>query len=168
MVEDLEGTISDRLVSALPKAQSSRISTQIYDFFTPQPVQGADVYLLRMILHDWPAADAVKILKNQLEALKASPRARLIIMDTVLPRPGSISTVEEGLLRVRDLTMIQTFNSKEREVGEFEKLFSQAHDEEGCLALKNMIKPPGSLMSVMEVIYRPYHQNGLPNGTDKS
>jgi 6-hydroxytryprostatin B O-methyltransferase len=99
---------------------------------------------------------AITILKNQLGALKANPRARLIIMDTVLPTPGSMSSVEEALLRVRDLTMIQAFNSKEREVVEFIDLFSQASDEEGYLILKKMIKPPGSVMSVMEVAYQQF------------
>ena len=75
-------------------------------------------------------------------------------MDTVLPLPGSISIVEEALLRVRDLTMIQAFNSKERELGEFEKLFSKACDQDGSLVLKQIIKPPGSVMSVMEVAYQ--------------
>ena len=107
-----------------------------------------------MILHDWPAADAVVILKNQLEALKAKPGARLLIMDTVLPLLGSISAVEEAILRVRDLTMIQTFNSKERELGEFEELFRQTRDQDGGLMLKKSIKPPGSVMSVMEVMYQ--------------
>lgn len=114
-----------------------------------------------MILHDWPSADAVTILKNQLSALKVKPSSRLVIMDTVLPRPGSISSVEEALLRVRDLTMIQSFNSKERELGEFEELFAQASDESGCLVLKNIVKPPGSVMSVMEVAYQPYDRNGV-------
>ena len=113
-----------------------------------------------MILHDWPTTDAVLILKNHLEALKANPRSRLIIMDTVLPLPGSISTVEEALLRVRDLTMIQAFNSKERELGEFTELFSQACDQDGCLVLKNIVKPPRSVMSVMEVVYQMYHREG--------
>ena len=76
-------------------------------------------------------------------------------MDTVLPIPGSISAAEEALLRVRDLTMIQTFNSKERELGEFEELFEQAKDQGGCLALVNLRKPAGSVMSVMEVVYKP-------------
>lgn len=77
-------------------------------------------------------------------------------MDTVLPLPGSISTVEEAPLRVRDLTMIQAFNSKERELGVFDKLFSHASDDAGCLKLKNIIKPPGNVMSVMEVAYQPH------------
>jgi 6-hydroxytryprostatin B O-methyltransferase len=108
-----------------------------------------------MILHDWPSHIAINILKNQLDALKANPRARLIIMDTILPTPGSTSSVEEALLRMRDLTMIQAFNSREREVGEFIDLFSQASDPDGYLILRKTIKPPGSAMSVMEVVYQP-------------
>lgn len=156
MVEDLPDTISNgsALLSSYPETIRSRISTKSHDFFTPQPVKGADVYVFRMILHDWPACDALKILRNHLEALKANPRARLVIMDTVLPLPGSISVVEEALLWVRDLTMIQTFNSKERELGEFTELFAQAADKEGVLVLKKIVKPPGSVLSVMEVAYQ--------------
>jgi len=162
VVMDLPDTISNapNLLSAHPESISSRISTRSYDFFTPQLFKGADVYLLRMILHDWPHTDALLILKNHLEALKANPNARMVIMDTVLPLPGSISTVEEALLRVRDLTMIQSFNSKERELGEFTELFSQACDQEGSLVLRNIVKPPGSSMSVMEVGYQPYRREG--------
>ena len=151
----------------------SRITTQGHNFFTPEKYKGADVYLLRMILHDWPAAEATNILKNLLDALKANPKTRLLIMDTVLPVPGSIGATEEALLRVRDLTMIQAFNSKERELGEFTDLFDKASDGEGKLVLKNTIKPPGSVMSVMEVAYQPNNPapaaakaNGvLANGT---
>lgn len=117
-----------------------------------------------MILHDWPSTDAITILKAHLEALKANPHARLIVMDTVLPLPGSISPVEEALLRVRDLTMIQAFNSKERELGEFLQLFSQTRDQDGCLTLRTITKPPGSVMSVMEVVYQPHPREGSASG----
>ena len=161
-MEDLPDTIANAstLLSAQPESIRSRISTQAYDFFTTQPYKGADIYLLRMIIHDWPSHMAITILKNQLDALKANPRARLVIMDTILPIPGSTSSVEEALLRVRDLTMIQAFNSREREVGEFIDLFSQASDQDGRLILRKTIKPPGSIMSVMEIAYQPsldYH-----------
>ena len=109
-----------------------------------------------MILHDWPAAEATTILRNHLDALKASPTARLMIMDTVLPPPCSISSVEEALLRVRDLTMMQAFNSKERELAELTDLFAEVGDQHGCLVLRSIMKPPGSVMSVMEVLYEPY------------
>lgn len=160
VVEDLPETIleSSSTLTSQPASIRARISTQGYDFFTPQPFKGADVYLFRMILHDWPAAEAQLILSNHVAALKANPTSRMLIMDTVLPRPGSISAVEEALLRVRDLTMTQVFNAKERELDEFEKLFAGAKDEDGCLVLKGLVKPPGSVMSVMEVVYQRYEK----------
>jgi 6-hydroxytryprostatin B O-methyltransferase len=121
-----------------------------------------------MILHDWPRTEALLILKNHLNVLKGNPGSRLVIMDTVLPVPGSISSVEEALLRVRDLTMIQSFNSRERELAEFEELFTQTSDEEGRLVLKKVIKPAGSVMSVMEVAYESFKNGWLSNGTSEA
>ena len=46
-------------------------------------------------------------------------------METVLPKPGTIAVTQEALLRVRDLTMRQTFNSKEREMEDWEGLFKE-------------------------------------------
>jgi hypothetical protein len=43
---------------------------QSHNFYTPQPVQGARVYFLHSIPHDWNAEDGVKILKNLIPALK--------------------------------------------------------------------------------------------------
>ena len=75
-------------------------------------------------------------------------------MDTVLPPPGAVPVLEEALLRVRDLTMMQALNSLERELADFERLFALACDDDGGrLMLKNVIKPPGSMMSIMEVVY---------------
>ncbi len=165
VVQDLPDTIANSATYLSPQPESvrTRISTQAHNFFTPQPFHGGAVYLLRMILHDWPAAEATTILKNHLDALKANPSARLLVMDTVLPVPGSIGSTEEALLRVRDLTMIQAFNSKERELGEFEDLFANAADQDGKLVLKGHCKPPGSVMSVLEVAYQPH---GFENGTN--
>ncbi|KAL9044433.1 MAG: hypothetical protein Q9214_002428 [Letrouitia sp. 1 TL-2023] len=171
VVQDLPSTISNSsaLLSSQPDSLRSRITTQNHDFFTPQPLKDASVYLLRMILHDWPFAESILILKNHIGALKANPKARLVIMDTVLPdQAGSIGVVEEALLRVRDLAMIQTFNSKERELGEFVELFMQARDEDGCLVLERVTKPPGSLMSVMEVRYRTYKGEETMTGATKN
>ncbi|EHL03820.1 putative Sterigmatocystin 8-O-methyltransferase [Glarea lozoyensis 74030] len=155
VVEDLPETVenSKQILAALPESIRSRITTCGHNFFTPQPVTTAQIYLLRMILHDWPAAEAITILSNHLEVLKANPSARLLVMDTVLPVSGSVPKNEEALLRVRDLAMVQAFNSKERELGEFEDLFERTRDAEGGLVLKNTFKPTESVMTVMEVAY---------------
>lgn len=54
-----------------------------HDFFTPQPVRNASVFLLRVVLHDWPDAFAQKILLRLREA--ATPSSRLLIADFILP-----------------------------------------------------------------------------------
>ncbi|KAL0959228.1 hypothetical protein HGRIS_014504 [Hohenbuehelia grisea] len=56
---------------------------QVHDFFTPQPIRDAAVFLLRVILHDWPDAYARSILSRLREA--ATNDTKLIIADFVLP-----------------------------------------------------------------------------------
>jgi len=133
--------------STLPDHIRSRITFQGHDFTQPQPVAGGDVYLLRMILHDWPDHVAVKILKNLVPQL-AKGTAKLLIMDTVLPVPGKIPSSVERLVRVRDLTMIQVFNSHERDLEQWKALLAAA--DEG-LQLRRVIEPFGSAMSLLEV-----------------
>ncbi|KAL1953850.1 hypothetical protein VTO42DRAFT_2110 [Malbranchea cinnamomea] len=127
---------------------TSRISFVGHNFFEPQPFHGADVYLLRMILHDWPKRDAVTILRNLVPALKSS--SRIIIMDTVLPRPGSIPSAQERLLRARDMTMLEAFNSLERDLDDWKDLLACADSR---LRLENVVQPVGSVMSVLEVAF---------------
>jgi len=81
-----------------------------------QTVQDADAYLLSLILHDWTDAQAVKIVRNLVDAKKVRPSSKLLIMDTMLAKPGSVPVSIERLFRVRDMTMLQSFNSKERDL----------------------------------------------------
>ncbi|MCJ1366857.1 hypothetical protein MMC16_005987 [Acarospora aff. strigata] len=149
IVQDLADTLSSSKtnLASLPPAVASRITFQGHDFFSPQPIKDADVYLLRMIIHDWPAAEASLILKHLVAAIK--PGARIVIMDTVLPTPGSVPTTQEAMLRVRDLTMMQAFNSHERELDDWTKLLATTEPK---LGLKGVVQPFGSVMSVMEVV----------------
>ena len=117
------------------------------DFTQPQPVRGADAYLLRMILHDWPDSEAAMILRSIVAAMDKT-KSRLIIMDTVLPTPGSVPVSVERIVRVRDLTMLQAFNSKERDLDDWRELLAAADPE---LRLVRVIQPCGSAMSVLEV-----------------
>ncbi|KAF4965647.1 hypothetical protein FSARC_6584 [Fusarium sarcochroum] len=147
VIEDLPEPISNARsrVSELPEDVTSRIEILEYDFFTPQPVKHADVYLFRTILHDWPDADAIKILQGAVEAM--GPSSRLLIMDMVLPKPGSGSKTFEATLRQKDLTMIQTFNAKEREVEEWSALLTKADPR---LKVHAIERPAGSELSVIE------------------
>lgn len=75
----------------------SDMEFQVHDFFTPNPVSTADVYLLRHILHDWGDKYAIEILRNISRVMKQS--ARILIVDAVMPQPGSIPWQLERMFR---------------------------------------------------------------------
>lgn len=56
---------------------------QVHDFFAPQPVKQAAVFLLRVVLHDWPDDFARRILLHLREA--AMPHTKLLLGDFILP-----------------------------------------------------------------------------------
>ena len=121
----------------------------------PQPILAADVYLFRTVFHDWPDHDAAKILHNHKNALRGSPNARILIIDIVLPKPGSISVHEESILRAQDLKMIQSFNARERELEDWLMLLDIANGLENeassKLVLRDVKKPVGSFYSILEI-----------------
>ncbi|EGN94261.1 hypothetical protein SERLA73DRAFT_15737, partial [Serpula lacrymans var. lacrymans S7.3] len=118
---------------------SGRVVFQEHDFFAPQPIKDADVFLLRAVLHDWPDRYAKRILRRLREAAELG--TRLIIADHVLPLafwdlPSVLANVE-GAERTlapapllpnlgkasanaywMDLTMQAIFNGKERTLRE--------------------------------------------------
>lgn len=149
VVQDLKAPINtarSKLVE-LPAYVSKRIEAQEHDFFTPQPIKGADVYLLRMILHDWKDPETVLILKQLVDAAK--PESRILIMDMVLPTPGSASKTLEAALRQKDLAMLHAFNAQEREVEDWRSVLQQTDPR---LEIKAIQRPDGSQHSVIEVV----------------
>ena len=126
---------------------ASRIKFQPYDFFTPQPVKGAGVYLFRQILHNWNSKNSAKIVKNTVEAM--SPGSHLLIMDFVLPEPGTILSVTERELRAYDVGMMQRFNAQERDLQDWRAILEAADPQ---LQIEAVNKPYGSSMSVIDVV----------------
>ncbi|KAL9079180.1 MAG: hypothetical protein Q9157_001931 [Trypethelium eluteriae] len=148
VVEDLSEPIRNAQAQAksLPAEIAGRIDFLEHDFFTPQPVKGADVYLLRLIIHDWPDADAVRILKALARVMKEG--SRIVIMDMVLPRPGTSSIALEAALRQKDLTMRQVVNAKEREVEDWQALVRKVDEGLRIVAIRH---PEGSQHSIIEI-----------------
>jgi hypothetical protein len=68
-----------------------------HDFFTPQPVQNAAVFLLRVITHDWPDEFVTRILLQLRHA--ATPQTKLILVDYVLPLACEDHTEDIGAVR---------------------------------------------------------------------
>ena len=80
----------------VPAAVKDRITFMEHDFFTDQPVEG-DVYLLRAIFHNWPDAYCLKILQKLVPALRNG--AKLVINDSLVPEPGTLSLLAERNIR---------------------------------------------------------------------
>lgn len=62
----------------------------MHDFFEPQPIPGARVYFVRVVLHDWDDDHAIKILKNLRRV--AALESRLVIVDHITPFASRIES----------------------------------------------------------------------------
>jgi hypothetical protein len=65
-----------------------------HDLFAPQPVRNASIFLMRLVLHDWPFDDARKILKHLRAA--ATPDTVLVILDHILPYACAAGDAEDA------------------------------------------------------------------------
>ena len=111
----------------------------------PQPVHGASLYLFRSVLLNWPDQYVIKFLRNLIPALK--PGAKVVINEGVLPRPGELTPWDEKIIRSLDLCMMTMFNSKERTVEEWERLFRTA---DGRFRFLGATRPRESLLWIIE------------------
>ncbi|PKY04557.1 S-adenosyl-L-methionine-dependent methyltransferase [Aspergillus campestris IBT 28561] len=139
----------------LEAIRNEQVSFMEYDFFRPNPVQGADVYWLRFILHDWADGYCHDILSILREAMTA--RSRLLICEQVMDTTADTITeaapqpllanygVYKRYSHQRDLDMMAIINGIERTPAQFEKLFRQA----GLQLTK--VWPCRSQVSIMEV-----------------
>ncbi|KAL9113055.1 MAG: hypothetical protein Q9227_002667 [Pyrenula ochraceoflavens] len=81
IVQDLPGTAADGK-AALPDQLKERVEFMPHDFLKQQPVEGADVYFFRWIMHNWSDGHCIRILRALVAALK--PGARVLIYEWVL------------------------------------------------------------------------------------
>ncbi|KAJ6595363.1 O-methyltransferase [Mycena sp. CBHHK59/15] len=60
---------------------SQMVEFHVHDFFMPQPVKNAALFLLRYILHDWPDAQVGTILKHLRDV--ALPTTTLVVIEKI-------------------------------------------------------------------------------------
>jgi SAM-dependent methyltransferase len=103
---------------------ADRCAVAVGDFFDSVPA-GADVYLLKSVIHDWPDEQSVRVLRTCRRAL--APTSRLLIIELVVPavvRPG-----EDLETLCTDLNMLVITGGRERTEGELRALLSSAELE---------------------------------------
>lgn len=150
---EMRVVVQDRkeVIASAPREGVKGIEFMEYDFFTPQPVKDADVYLFRWILHDWSDEYAVKILEAVKPGLKKG--ARVVIMDAITPEPGVIPLNRDRKIRDYDMMMKILFNAKERTESDWRALFKEA-DKEGRFVVTVVIRPTGSQLGFVVVEWK--------------
>ncbi|UCG74281.1 MAG: hypothetical protein JSV45_07910 [Chromatiales bacterium] len=108
------------------------------DFFASVPA-GADLYLLKRILHDWDDAEAIAILRSVRAATGAG--GRLAVIDAVM-RPGNAPDPNKDL----DLNIMALTGGRERTEAEFVALFAAA----GFALDAVRPLPPPATLSIVE------------------
>ncbi|KAL8723379.1 MAG: hypothetical protein Q9225_000295 [Loekoesia sp. 1 TL-2023] len=147
IVQDSPGVIAQGQ-EKLPENLRERISFQAHDFFEEQPVKGADVYLLRLVLHDWSDKYASMIIKALVPALK--PGAKVVVNDRVIPGRGETPYLVEREARDYDMYMLAFQCAKERTADDWESLF-KAVDER--FKLTGVSQPAKSSLAVVELTW---------------
>jgi SAM-dependent methyltransferase len=95
---------------------ADRVTTAGQSFFDPLP-PGADLYLLRGVINDWPDREAIAILSRCAEA--ARPAGRVVVLKSVGPDDAPRRLMIEMVL----------LGGKHRTVAEFRELARQARLE---------------------------------------
>ncbi|KAF7888278.1 uncharacterized protein EAF02_002819 [Botrytis sinoallii] len=143
-----------------PEDLKGRVEIVAHDFFTEQPVKGADAYLFRWIFHDWSDKFSIQILKNLIPALKH--RAKIVVGEVCLPKPdGNTSCREERRMDINigsDFTMKSCLNGRERDADEWAQLFEKADSR---FKLQGIAAVPNSRFSVIEAIWEDGSAPGL-------
>jgi O-methyltransferase domain/Dimerisation domain len=115
-----------------------RVELRTGSFFESVP-SGADIYLLKHILHDWSDADCVRILKTIQAAAK--PGSKLLAVEAIVEKSS-----EPQFAMTLDIWMLAHLRGKERTRTEWQNLLNA-----GGFRLSRTI-PTTSFVSVIEAI----------------
>lgn len=86
-----------QVVANSKEQEGLNVKFMSHDLFQEQPAHGADVYLYRWILHNWPETYCIQALKSLIPALKKG--SRVLVMDNVMPPPGVLPNNFDRKLR---------------------------------------------------------------------
>ncbi|EUC41662.1 hypothetical protein COCMIDRAFT_8664 [Bipolaris oryzae ATCC 44560] len=143
VVQDLPEVIANS-----KEQEGLNVKFMAHNFFEQQPVKDADVYYYRWTLHNWSDKYCLKALRALTPALKKG--ARLLIVDTVMPPPGTLPNNLERKLRGIDLTMLEIGNAKERSLDEWKAILQAA---DARFKFRNMHHPQGSNLAIVEAVW---------------
>lgn len=133
-----------------PAELKDRVSFMAHDFFKPQPVQ-ADIYMIKLILHDWPDKESVQILRGLVPSMR--PGSRVLFIDYVgkQTNPEGLPRSIQQMGTATDLRMMALFSAEERPVEAWKEIFRQADERFDIVRVE---ANPVAFYVVMEAIWR--------------
>ena len=129
--------LPDLIERVRPNLAGDRIEAIGGDFF--ESVPEADLYLLKLILHDWTDAQSEAILANIRKAIR--PGGHVVIIESILPE-----TVQPHPGYFMDLNMMVMTGGRERKASEYGEMLAKT----GFLLEK--VVPTPTLLSVVEAV----------------
>jgi len=130
----MRGTLFDQsevLADAGPILESAGVADRCDrvagSFFEEDCIpKGADVYLMKNIIHDWGDQDSLAILQRVSEAMGEGSSSTLCILDLVKSTRVSYEPWNLDFADFFDLNMLVTVGGRERSRSEWDALLSQA------------------------------------------
>jgi SAM-dependent methyltransferase len=135
-VFDLASTVADARARLAASGLADRATAIAGDFLTEVP-RGADLYLLKSVIHNWDDDDAVRILRTCRGAM--SDRARLLVIERVIPAGNAPSEA-----KLFDINMLVVVGGRERSEAEHRALLAAAG-----FSLTRVV-PAGAFVSLIE------------------
>ncbi|KAI0186156.1 S-adenosyl-L-methionine-dependent methyltransferase [Xylaria flabelliformis] len=144
VVQDVENVVAGA-EDKVPEDLKGRVRFEAHDFFQSQVI-AADVFFLRLILHNWADKYGVRILRALIPGLRHG--ARVIIMDACMKERGVLPLWRERIVRKVDMMMGAFLNARERTYGEWRSLLTDADPR---FVLTEVIEPPDSSLALIDV-----------------
>lgn len=113
--------------------RTSYVTGSFFDFVPA----GADIYVLKKVIHDWPDTEAIKILRNCRAAM--NPGGRILIAETIVSEGNNIEPI-----KFIDAQMLVVTGGVERTVEQYSDLLALAG-----LDLDRVIQTPEAI-SILE------------------
>ena len=115
---DLPSVVAGAEATLSEMGIAERVRTVAGDFFDEAPA-GADLYVMKSVLHNWDDADAQRILTTCGSAM--APDARLLVIERVVPEGNAPAEA-----KLFDINMLVVAGGCERTELEYRRLFEAA------------------------------------------
>jgi predicted O-methyltransferase YrrM len=143
IVFDLPSVVSAAHATVASAGLAERVRIVSGDFF--ESVPASDVYVLSAVLQDWDNDAALRILRNIAKA--ASPGARLVVIDMVVPEGGVVAASHPT--KMIDITMLAMLGGRQRDETEWRRLLA-----DGGFTLHRVVAGSGSYHALEATLAR--------------